>query len=96
MSRIFFLCLLLLTLNGCVSRFTQENILRLRLSMPAEEVIAIFGNPIKTEAGTCGQAIGRPWTCITWWYDSTSILDAKRLTFHVEDGRLYLNSWHMP
>ncbi len=98
-NRIFIVLLLLLILNGCVSfqsRFTQENIMKLRTGMSAEKVVAIFGNPIKTEANTCGQATGRPWTCITWWYDSTNILYAKRLTFFEnEDGRLYLSFWDM-
>lgn len=96
---------LLSALNGCatsfrqenITNFTQENILKLRPGMSSEEVIAIFGMPIKTEAATCGQAFGKPWLCITWYYDRTDFLYAKRLTFHEgENQRLYLNSWQMP
>lgn len=102
-SRIFIVLLFLLILNGCTStrfthptRFTQENIMKLRPGMSAEEVIAIFGNPIKTEAKICGGATNRPWSCITWWYDSTDILDAKRLKFQNENERVYLYGWDMP
>ena len=74
------------------SKFTTDNILKLKVGMSSNEVIAIFGKPIKTSGSTCGGAVGKPWTCITWFYGDYT----PSLTFQQEqDGILYLNSWNM-
>lgn len=83
-------------ISGCASiHFTQENIMRLRVGMSDKEIIEIFGLPTKTEAGTCGQSLKRPWKCITWQYGKYSF-DSPRLTFQqTDDGTLLLNNWEI-
>jgi hypothetical protein len=83
----------LLLLSGCsASKFTSDNILKLKIGMTSTEVIEIFGKPIKTEANTCGAGVGKPWTCISWYYGEYR----PRFVFVQEiDGVLYLNSWEM-
>lgn len=89
----FFIVILFLTISGCYSaNFTRENIMKLRAHMSEKEVIAIFGLPIKTEARTCGQAIGEPWQCYMWYYGDWRPV----LTFYQgDDGVLYLTSWDL-
>ena len=76
---------------GCYSaRFTQDNIMKLRLGMTDHEVLATFGKPLKTEARTCGQGLGEPWTCIIWYYGEWK----PRLVFAVKsDGSFSLSGW---
>ena len=81
----------LVLLSSCyASKFTSDNVLKLRVGMTSNEVIEIFGKPIKTEATTCGSATGKPWGCIFWYYGDY----VPYFVFSQEaDGVLYLNSW---
>lgn len=42
------------------SKFTSDNILKLKVGMSSTEVIEIFGKPMKTSATTCGAATSDP------------------------------------
>src|SRR5690348_13626002 len=37
--------------------------LLLRIGMPESEIVELVGPPTKAEVSTCGQALGKPWTC---------------------------------
>jgi len=84
---------LVILASGCYStRFTSQNIMKLKVGMSDKEVIEIFGYPQRTEAGTCGQGLGNPWTCITWYYGEYR----PWLRFQqFSDGSLTLNSWEL-
>jgi len=94
---IFLILLNLIVLSGCESmnymyssKFSPENVIKLKQGMTDKEIISIFGLPQKTKASTCGQALGKPWTCIMWYYGDWR----PCLTFQAsDDGKLYLNSW---
>jgi hypothetical protein len=73
--------------------FSRENIVKLRVGMTSEEVVEIFGLPLKTEANVCGETTASPWTCITWWYNSKSLAQSTRMVFEVHNETLYLNRW---
>ena len=73
--------------------FSRENIVKLRVGMTSEEVVQIFGLPLKTEADVCGETTASPWTCITWWYNSKSLAQSTRMVFEVHNETLYLNRW---
>lgn len=73
--------------------FSRENIVKLRVGMTSEEVVKIFGLPLKTEADVCGETTPSPWTCITWWYNSKSLAQSTRMVFEVHNEILYLNRW---
>lgn len=89
----------LLLLSSCyslqpipASKFTPDNVLKLKVGMTSTEVIAIFGKPMKTSATTCGSATDNPWSCIIWIYGEFT----PRLTFEQgPEDVLYLNSWMM-
>jgi len=86
-SLIIVIFIISLAIWGCpitaqsFSKFTQRNIIKLKIRMTSEEVIQIFGYPLRTSASTCGQALGKPWKCISWYYDSENNHDANKLTF---------------
>jgi hypothetical protein len=66
--------------------------MKLKVGMTSNEVIEIFGKPMKTGANTCGSSTSKPWTCIIWYYgDYTPSLYFQQGA----DGILYLNSWNM-
>jgi hypothetical protein len=81
----------LLLLSSCyVSKFTSDNVMKLKVGMTSSEVVNIFGKPLKTSATTCGSSTSRPWSCIIWYYGNITPM----FTFQQgEDGVLYLNSW---
>jgi len=62
--------------------------------MPAEQVLALFGKPDQTEAGTCGQSIEQPRQCVTWTYEAGSP-DRLRITFQTAlNGALVVTDWN--
>ncbi len=81
----------LLLLESCYSmRFTSDNMMKLKAGMTSNEVIQVFGKPMKTSGTTCGSATDKPWQCIIWYYGEYS----PYLVFSQEsNGDLYLNSW---
>jgi len=82
---------LILLISACYStRFSSENVMKLKVGMSDAEVVAIFGYPSRTSANTCGQGLGKPWTCIHWYYGKWT----PKLTFQQNtDGSLSLNGW---
>jgi len=83
----------LLLLSSCYStRFTSDNVMKLKVGMTSFEVLTIFGKPMKTSATTCGSSSNNPWSCIIWYYG-----DYKPMFIFQqgENGVLYLNSWNM-
>jgi hypothetical protein len=89
--KVSILCLLLL--SSCyASKFTSDNVMKLKIGMTSSEVINIFGKPLKTSATTCGASTSNPWPCIVWFYGDVTPM----FIFTQEnDGVLYLNSWNM-
>lgn len=89
----------LLLLSSCyasqftpASKFTSNNVIKLKVGMTSSEVVAIFGKPMKTSAMTCGSATSNPWSCVIWFYGDVTPM----LTFQQgADDVLYLNSWNM-
>lgn len=69
--------------------------MQLRIGMTSDQVEKLFGPPLTTSAGTCGQAVGKPWTCITWYY-SKDYEVPRYLMFSTQNNVLYLQSWNLP
>lgn len=68
--------------------------LRLKENMTEQEVSTALGSqPSKVELGTCGQQLGKPWSCKTWEYG----LPLNHLTIMFyrsnDDGLWRVNSW---
>lgn len=65
----------------------KQKSLQLTIGMPAEQVAAILGVPDKTEASTFGQALGKPWSGLVWYYGKLELV-----LEHTDAGG-ELNSW---
>ena len=81
--------------------FTSDRVLGLRVGLTTDEVIALFGQPDRTEATTCGSQSGSPWQCLIWEWDlgpnkkgrheySSNI---NRLYFSMDLSPPRLNNW---
>jgi hypothetical protein len=72
--------------------------LRLKPGMSEADVINSLGPPTKTELSTCGQDIGKPWTCKVLFYgawNSNSLLSNGVIIFFATDstGAWTVNAW---
>lgn len=74
------------------SKFTMENIERLRVGMTSEEVKTLFGNPSEIDRRTCGTSTEAPWNCEMWSYKKPNY-KTDRMTFQVLGDMKLLNNW---
>lgn len=74
------------------SKFTMENIERLRVGMPSEEVKVLLGNPSEIDRRTCGTSTETPWSCEMWNYKKSNY-KTDRLTFQIVGDTKLLNNW---
>ncbi len=86
--------LLTLILLGCASPFTDVNVEKLRIGMPAIEVREMFGSPNEVSTSVCGSATpSGQWICETWTYRNPNTYRSSRFTFSVKQDEKTLNSW---
>jgi hypothetical protein len=78
--------------NG--SRFTTENIMKVRAGMRSNEILEMFCAPKNVSQSVCGAAVGKPWTCITWEYGE-HYYDWASFTFAGHSGSLVLNDFNV-
>jgi hypothetical protein len=72
----------------------KDRELQLRVHMSQDEVLRLFGQPSRTDVGTCGQqSAGGPWTCLTWDYWWYAISQRLSIRFYQDRGVWYVNSW---
>ena len=83
-----------------VNQFSKDKVAELHQGMTAQDVTSLFGTPDQTSAGACGQAIGKPWSCVTWTYLNGQMQlgmpEYWTFTFQNTGGQLILNGWEGP
>ena len=65
--------------------------LLLKTGMTERQVTEILGQPDKAELSTCGQSLGRPWSCKSWGYGSFS--RGMSIMFRHEGDGWVINNW---
>ena len=65
--------------------------LLLKTGMTEKQVTEILGQPSKAELSTCGQQLGRPWTCKSWGFGESG--RGMSIRFRREGDGWVINSW---
>lgn len=99
MRKILLLIITVLSLGACAvtdaksfTAFTTENIMKLYVGMPSDDVIGLFGTPQDISVNSCGKYPNQ-WTCTTWKYGETLYSNRASFTFAGEHGELLLNNF---
>ena len=94
LSTFIFYGIIFLFLSSCLStRFSTENIMKLKTHMSSDEIIKMFGEPEGVRSSICGgKNGGEKWRCTFWKYGDYSSGRAS-FTFYEKEGKLYLNSY---
>ena len=69
----------------------RERALALKTGMPSSDVEKLLGKPMFTNARTFGSATKKPWNGVSWNYRSMN--GQLTVTFHLDDGKLFVNDW---
>ena len=90
-STLIFYGIIFLLLSSCLStRFSTENIMKLKTHMSSDEIVKMFGEPEDVRSTICGKT--EKWSCTFWEYGEYGSGRAS-FTFYKREGKLYLNSY---
>lgn len=75
--------------------FTQDNVLKLRIGMTTDDVIALFGKPDRTSVHTYGQSTNSgAWQGLEYRYVFNYVV-SNRLVFNLDLDPPRLNHWEI-
>ena len=96
MKKLLLICGTVFILSACSyssSKFTEENIMNLKIGMNIKEIEKKFGKPKGVRVTTCGG--DNPWTCKIWEYENYYTGQSASFYFYKDDGTWRLNNYNI-
>ena len=75
--------------------FSQQNIDKIRMKMPASEVERLFGVADEVESTVCGRTAKNAWVCETWKYKMANSKEMNEFVFYVDEKGKILDRWQV-